>query len=193
MNEAFRRFPDFNCADSDDLGCKYHNTFGLNAVVILRMVHESLIIAGSVDNLRGLMEPKPEMTFHDFNFSDNEATGMKHLQLFHTMKPETNEITEKTLKTLVRRDILPHPAISKFINSDDDSNFLADYAARFHMIFNNNAFGLGFRSGAGILPFGTFFNHACDQNIMELKIDNKFVFVVLKPIKKDEQLFVSYS
>lgn len=41
--------------------------------------------------------------------------------------------------------------------------------------------------GCGILLFGSLFNHSCDPNVQSF-----LVYCILKPVKENEQLFVSY-
>jgi hypothetical protein len=191
MNEAFQRFPDLDCAEREH-GCDYHDKFDTSLMYLLRAVHESLFIAESVENLRALMEPKPEMSFHDFDLSNNESIGMKHLQIFSMMKASQ---PIPSLKYCVLY-VLKHPAILKFIKTKEERDFVAEYAVRNILVRNLNTFGLFDRSqnhGAGILPFGTFFNHSCDPNVMKITYDAKYVFIVLKPIMKGEQLFIMYA
>ena len=47
--------------------------------------------------------------------------------------------------------------------------------------------------GNGIFPFSSFFSHACSFNCERLGVDNKFVILVRLPIKKGEQLFITYG
>lgn len=47
--------------------------------------------------------------------------------------------------------------------------------------------------GSAILIFGSLFNHSCAPNIDRMIVDNKFVFIVRRPIKAGEQCFISYG
>ena len=47
--------------------------------------------------------------------------------------------------------------------------------------------------GNGIFPFSSFFNHSCNFNLERFAVDNKLIIWVRKPIKKGEQLFISYG
>lgn len=49
------------------------------------------------------------------------------------------------------------------------------------------------RIGNGIFPFSSFFSHACSFNAERLAIDNKFVIFIRLPIKKNEQIFITYG
>lgn len=46
--------------------------------------------------------------------------------------------------------------------------------------------------GSALCLFGSFFNHACDPNVLRVSLENKITFYVSKPVKKGEQLFLTY-
>lgn len=46
--------------------------------------------------------------------------------------------------------------------------------------------------GRSIPLFGSLINHSCDPNVQTIFVDNKIVFYILKPVKENEELFVSY-
>jgi len=55
--------------------------------------------------------------------------------------------------------------------------------------FDGNSFvELGF----SLLPFSSLINHSCEPNVFWIPFENKYVFVVARPIKPDEQLFHCY-
>jgi hypothetical protein len=197
MDEAICRYPDLKTSKS--LAQCNHELFnGENCenLTFLRTVYECLVIAGSVDNLRALMQPKPGMTFHDFDLSDNESIGTKHLQILSILMQSQSVALEHYFKMIMPSTVLSDPFIKTFIKSEDDKNFIVKFATRQFQIRDKNAFSLSCRKddhANGILPFGSFFNHSCDANVMRIQIDEKFAFVVLKPIKEDEQLFITYA
>jgi SET domain len=43
------------------------------------------------------------------------------------------------------------------------------------------------------LIFGSLFNHSCDPNTLYYPVDEKVAFVIHKPVKANEQLFISYE
>lgn len=47
--------------------------------------------------------------------------------------------------------------------------------------------------GSSILIFGSLFNHSCAPNLDRMIVDNKFVFIVRRPIPEGEQVFISYG
>lgn len=48
------------------------------------------------------------------------------------------------------------------------------------------------RHVSAILIFGSLINHSCDPNVDFIPVDGKVAFVVRKPIKANEQIFISY-
>lgn len=46
--------------------------------------------------------------------------------------------------------------------------------------------------GAAYLVFGGLLNHSCDPNVGKVDFDGKVAFIILKPIKANEQIFNSY-
>lgn len=47
--------------------------------------------------------------------------------------------------------------------------------------------------GSGLCLFASLFNHSCDANVKKVTVDNKIAFVVAKPVKAGEQLFINYG
>lgn len=47
--------------------------------------------------------------------------------------------------------------------------------------------------GHCIFPFSALFNHSCCNNIQKFSLDNKLVIFVSMPIKKGQQIFMSYG
>lgn len=47
--------------------------------------------------------------------------------------------------------------------------------------------------GSGLCPFASLFNHSCDPNVSRVTFNNKIVFVVSRPVKAGDQLFISYG
>lgn len=50
-----------------------------------------------------------------------------------------------------------------------------------------------FKIGDGLFPFASLFNHSCCRNAERFSVDNKLAVVVCLPIKKGEQVFISYG
>jgi hypothetical protein len=158
-----------------------------------RLMAESIAIAESVKKLETLMEPKKEMNVNDFDLSQpNDLKRLEIISLLNVRLPDSHVYGKKMFADISRCE----PFFGKFIKSEVDRDIFATFALRMGFCRKQN--GLDFsihdrQFGGGILSFGSLFNHSCDPNVGFLFIDNKFVFVALKPIKTDEQLFIMYS
>lgn len=81
---------------------------------------------------------------------------------------------------------------------------MKNYVEYFSGIMLANGIGLNLycdRGDGNVYPvrasslclFGSFFNHSCDPNISRVPIENRIVFYACKPVKKGEQLFITYG
>lgn len=58
-------------------------------------------------------------------------------------------------------------------------------------IFNEVA-GQFEKIGNCLLPFGGLLNHSCDPNLFWIPAEGQFVYIVAKPVRAGEQLFICY-
>jgi hypothetical protein len=204
MNEARKKFHDVECgipAESFQSTRLFKHLDGKTADVLtpLRLIVEPLRMAGSVEKLRELMaNPNPDGNIFDFdlNHEEDEAMEMKQFKIFWTIKGFLKKNHLRDAFSLVDFNDHINPIVRKLFPTEDDYKFLYDFTIRFDSIRSYNMYPLGvFKMKAGGIPlFGTFFNHSCDPNVARVPIfDNKTAFVVMKPIKKGEQLFISYN
>jgi hypothetical protein len=163
----------------------------------LRAIIEPLSIAGSPYVLRDLMTP-PENKAAAENFDirkmNGETNEMKQLQIVNLLNSR-NEDTDPNVKSVLDRYIDYHPKFAEVRKHEDLQKFFKEFADRSVRILSNNgiAYGHGDKThGRGVLPFCSLFNHSCDPNVSFVLFNNKFAFVVVKPIAKDEQLFIDY-
>jgi hypothetical protein len=194
LTEAQHGFHGIECDSIDEFYLTFDGPSAKDPLVVLRIIYESLTLAGSVNRLRSLMEPKFGMSIHDFDLTETDSIGANHLQILSMLEHSSNHKLQNAFKFVSK--LLIHPLFEKFIKSDDDQRFLIEYATHHFHIRDKNSFAFTFNGeihGTGILPFCTFFNHSCDPNVSRILIGNKFVFLILKPIEKDEQLFITYS
>jgi hypothetical protein len=153
---------------------------------IERIFCELFSIAGSIESLRTLKKSEAEST-QKLDLSTNQ----KRLKMLKTFKAKMEERELNFLTKLGEMEIE-----NSSINSKTDRKFLLDFAIKIVFIRYHNGFTFCHDKelhGGGLLPFGSFFNHSCDPNVGYCFVDGNFVFVVLKPIGKGEQLFVSYE
>jgi hypothetical protein len=168
----------------------------------LRSIVESLRMAGSVEQIRDLtLNPNPDGNIFDFDLSHEEDETMeaKHLKIFWMLQ---NLFTEDELSGLAEKskefkhDPILEPILRKHFTTDEDFAFIIDFSVRFLSIRNYNIFNFGAHktNACGVPLFASFFNHSCDPNVARASIfGNNVATVVMKPVKKGEQLFVSFE
>lgn len=138
--------------------------------------------------------------FEAFNlFKDPEV---KTVFDFDLSKPEAADY-EKTLLKIV--NTLSKSAKARSMNdpsmqihqhfqriSDSNSFQLGEYSYEKHADGNFH-FNFFKAMGGGLCAFASLFNHSCYPNVAHVIVDNKLVFIVARPIKAGEQLFVTYG
>jgi hypothetical protein len=167
----------------------------LDPFEVIRSIADALLIAGTLENLVDLMTQNTDVSISDFDLSSDESLDLKHLKIFSSLK---SNVEKKNFCSIIPEDKLRMffaDFNEMFKNKEEYFESFKDFACCLMSIRKNNAFkfmGKEIVQGSGILPFGSFFNHSCNPNVAKIQFDNKFAFVVLKPIAKDEQLFISY-
>lgn len=165
------------------------------------------ICEGSFEKLAALCEDPSlsTQTFFDFDWTDGENVKkeLHGLLAFNALQlgPVTDELSYVEI----------HPILEIF-KSDKEKEIAKAFMTRVARILSVNCYSIDWltpkkideessfletpskmKIGSAILIFGSLFNHSCAPNIDRIFVDNKFVFVVRRPIKEGEQLFISYG
>jgi hypothetical protein len=195
MEEARRRFHDAECSEMNEefYGAKLlliSDTEAVDITSLDRVLSELLAIAGSVENLRELKHSKGKLTTNL-----DLSTDLKCVKTLRKLSFKIKG-NESAFMTKLGENSLQHKKFEAFLKSKTDEKFLLDYAIRLVCIRHHNGFDFCFDGdlqGGGLLPFGYFFNHSCDPNVGHTFVEGKFVFIVLQPVKKGEQLFIAFD
>lgn len=164
-------------------------------LLLQRMFYQAIEITGSLEELQKLMNrQQSSKTIMDFDFSDPKD-------------PMNGKNRILATTSLAEREPWSAEAYAKYesvtqqleTESEDERNFLRNYLVRclksmtvnfFHFFWSPNQLqGQGF----ALCSLAAYFAHSCDPNVHKIDVDNKFVFVVKKPIKAEEQLFMNYD
>lgn len=172
-----------------------------------RMLMEALQICdGNFDKLLSFTED-PKMcsqTIFDFDWSNvgNVKNKMHGLLAFNSLQLGPLSDDFDYLDT--------HPVLELF-KSDREKEIAKSFMVRAARILAVNCYSLDWwtpkrecdesslmsrhkmKVGSALLIFGSLFNHSCAPSIDRMIVDNKFVFIVRRPISKGEQLFISYG
>lgn len=185
------------CSDSviHRYECNAPKEEAFDKLLLQRMFYQAVQITGSLEELQKLMNRQTtSKTIMDFDLSD-PTDPMK----------DKNRILATT--SLAEREPWSAEAYAKYesvtqqlqTETEDERNFLRNYLVRclksmtvnfFHFFWSpNQAEGQGF----ALCSLAAYFAHSCDPNVEKIDVDNKFAFVVKKPIKGGEQLFMNYD
>lgn len=145
-----------------------------------------------------LMDDENPETLFDFDLGrkSDEMLEIKQLQIVNLLESDTSETLRWIYEDAARQLLEKFPVFENVVKCDDDLEFVVQYIVRFMQILKRNRSKIivdGKVEGAGVQLFGSLLRHSCDPNVVRVSIDNKFACVVTKPIKKNEQLLVSFQ
>ncbi|XP_055307691.1 SET and MYND domain-containing protein DDB_G0273589-like isoform X2 [Sitodiplosis mosellana] len=86
-------------------------------------------------------------------------------------------------------DLMKIPKIAALFDSKEKQRFLAHLVAHHFLVILNNAHGNNSYQSVGAIF--SMFNHSCTPNVMQF-FDGKQHLVTIRPVKKGDQLFISY-
>lgn len=163
--------------------------------LLQRMCYQAVEITGSLEELQKLMNRQTSSkTIMDFDLSDPKDP-----------MNDKNRILATT--SLAEREPWSAEAYAKYesvtqqlqTETEDERDFMRNYLVRclksmtvnfFHFFWSPNQLeGQGF----ALCSLAAYFAHSCDPNVEKIDVDNKFAFVVKKPIAAGEQLFMNYD
>jgi len=154
---------------------------------MLRIMSDSLGLAGSLSELQKLVSESHDKTVFDFDFSIDDGNEIKRnaFKSILPLLPKTDYGIEDYLKTAIN------------MPAGLQKDFLVAFVSRTILIYLRNGakvFGTdrNLPDGGKILPFVALVNNSCDPNIYATFVDNRCVFVVLKPIQANQQIFINY-
>lgn len=176
-------------------------------VVCTKMLLTAVALAGSIGNLRELLDYSRHPTVFDYDLSHPDGPDYKKnlLLVVNSMAKSENSkivISEKMKSTF------DFPPFDELWKTDAEREFLIETFHNQLRIHNTNQLEMGEHKmetwddpsswsvktiGGGLCPFASLFNHSCDANVKRTCIDNKIAFVVAAPIAAGEQLFLSYG
>lgn len=159
---------------------------------MIRIKDYSLEIAGSVEKLEKLFYGRPKTIF-DFDLN-NSGTGLQENLLKCTISliGGTNGKVDKNIE-LFKLIVGSH--------NEQERDFFVEFVDHLMGVCRKTQFSLNMfdeitgqfeKIGNCLLPFGGLLNHSCDPNLFWILAEGKFVFIVAKPVRAGEQLFICY-
>lgn len=157
------------------------------------MFYQAIEICGSLEKLQQLMiRHDIAKTAMDLDFSgDQMIVGENKLLAMNCL--DLHEHPEQDVIESVVQELL------EFALNDKQKSFLRDYLKKCLNSQRVNFFrffwspqqveGLGF----AVCNISAYLLHSCDPNVAKIDVDNKFVFVVKKPITAGDNLYLGYD
>lgn len=185
---AGSRFHKLECHDVELRTDEESSIFQMNH----RVVFEAIGIFPKIEKLQKFFDEHSQpKTVFDFNLAKGDENIREKNLLLAVNSLQRNEIPDG-MEPLMEQ----HVELLQSITKNRKLQEFLDYFMRKQLeIIITNTFGIG-RSGqeigSGIFPLASLFNHSCAPNITRVTVDNKLVFVAMRPIVKNQQLFVCY-
>lgn len=180
---------------------KFCSVLYCNAFASITMALNSLGIAEGVNELIDLLSDTQFRTAFDFDHSNphDSAYEKNLLVAVNSLKKKAwNESYEmdghNLMKLLLSKETEETP-------KTPEEKALLQKCLTEQARITINFYGLGYcdslndtarQVGAGLFPLMSLLNHSCDQNVDNIFVDGKMVFVVFRPIKAGEQIFKTY-
>ncbi|KAJ5739302.1 Zinc finger MYND-type [Penicillium manginii] len=114
----------------------------------------------------------------------------QELDTLSKLETHMNEIQE--LQANLDRIITTSKAVKNYSETDMTENVIMTYAAKLELNSFNLTTALYDRVGLYMHPYAALINHSCEYN-STVGFDGEELFVkAIRPIKKDEEIFISY-
>ena len=176
-------------------------------LVVAKMIFIALSITKSFKELCKLIRESTNKTVFDYDLSDPEDVSCQQKLLTVINSCAMSEHSEIVMSEKMK-EVFDRPPFESVWETPEERELLIEFFHKQLRIHNTNKLEMGeptFESlpdekfwysktiGGGLCPFASLFNHSCDSNVKRFTVDNKLVFVVGRPIKAGEQLFISYG
>ena len=156
-----------------------------------KCIMEALEIVGDYDRMVGLLMDDMKKTVFDFDLSNPDDPMYKKNLLIAVNSMSTAGVLGPC--SSIEPVALPTEDVSKYLRIWTTNSYEMAEDVR---VFSGPGSGMHKFSeaiGMGVFPFLSLLNHSCHPNVKQLTVDNKIVLMVSRPIKADEQIFVSYG
>jgi hypothetical protein len=164
-------------------------------LLLARMLHQSVEVAGSIGELQELMKQEKGGTIMEYDFSDSQGSVSNKNKVL-----ATTSLAERTALDVTTSSKIDNILKNLDPKTSKECDFLRDFLLRcqknmtvnfFHFFWSPADQPVG--QGFALCLFAAYFAHSCDPNVQKIDVDNKFVFVVRKPVKAGHKLFINYD
>lgn len=192
-------FCDENCMQSNDIhkiacGAVYNHIYEIKFVV------QSILIAVNafsvVEHLMEFVEKNVSTPMTDFPKTCSNAQTKYAMFLKLNSSPKEMNFEQICKLYLSYKCIMDIPTLNDRFNTIQKQRFLIHLIWQ-HNLISDNLFSTTLPDGLGriqaLANIQSLFNHSCAPNLHTDFHRNKRVCITIKPVKKGQQLFVSYT
>jgi SET domain len=165
--------------------------------VCTKMLMKGVQVCDNFESFDDLAKNPKRQTIFDFP-EQNEKSFISIINSCAMSEHSKISISEKM------KAIFNHRPYSDLWSTADERENVINSFHRQLRVLNTNLLEMGehvYESGAwyaktigsGLCPFASLFNHSCDPNVSRVTFNNKIVFIVSRPVKSGDQLFISYG
>lgn len=156
-------------------------------LLMMRMLMKSINICGSLNKFMQFSSNRDKNSTI-FNANSNFDFGLLNCCLNLQCGNFLEDI--KFAKSFVESETM-----KKLYDNDSQKFFLVKTILKILGILNRNSFCLEFDDGnacGAVFPFASLLNNSCSPNVDRISDGCKTAFVCIRPIEKNEQLFICY-
>lgn len=200
LSEPEENFHQFECPISYFLAAFEKTRF------IFRMVVRAVKSFDSMIDMLGFLDESPEHTVFSFDHTKPLTSKQKFCQIYSLTTNEAKQTEMDGLFRMIystilylnicRTDLnnqlsLEHNVVGQMVLAEIITHGFMIVPQNGHVLTSFDETGTE-DIGGGIYPFGSLLNHSCSPNVFRVTSGTKNVFVVLRNIKKGEQLVDCY-
>lgn len=158
-------------------------------------------ILNAFDNIKDL-EKFYEENPHQKTVFDIDFTNVDKEQRFKNLLQAVNSLQQNEIPKELEPMMKPNIEMMELLTENGqqikpkEQEIMGRFFRKQVKIMITNVFGINRNDnsliGGGIFPLGSFFNHSCAQNVVRISVEGKLAFVVVRPIEKNQQLFICY-
>lgn len=191
-------FCDDNCKERNKLhpficGIPLEN-FPKNQLLIMQSISIAVNTFENLDPLINFVQDSVDSPILPLSLGNTKSNYKFFLKLY---SGKTNEISQDSFQSaqLAFTELRKLTFIQKLFCSEIEQRFLMHLVMLHTLIIEYNAFGVTQKSGQRtetVCAISSLFNHSCAPNVLRIG-DSIQTLITMRPIKKGEQLFISYS
>lgn len=186
-----------DCDGAHKFACGQFQCVGGSMKLYIRTILIAVSLFKTIDNLMDFVEKV--ITKYANEVPKSFTNAQSQYAVFLSIQPALCGRDESDFlfdAQKIYNQLLLAPAIKMRFDSMEKQRFLKHLVVHHLLVTLRNRFQSTTKDNqleiTEIAPLACLFNHSCAPNVFNHVIDNRVVFITIRPIKSGEQLFISY-